>query len=579
MTSKRLRRIVGIFLTIHVFLVVVMAWTHSPNPDEVAHLPCGLAIWKQGRFDLYAVNPPLVRLTASFPLLFTKARLPDSVKDLPRQEFEFGDRFLALNQQNARRYFFYARLACVPFTILGGIVCFLWASALFGKAPGVAALVLWCFSPNVIAWGSTICPDLAATSLGLLASYLFWRWLKQPTFSRALYCGLALGLCELSKLTWIVLYGLWPVVWLLWMFCSGKPLKQYWSTGKSLVGILLLALYVTNAFYLFEGTFSKLGSYRFQSDFFNDLQRQNVLGLNLGELRLPVPKDYVIGIDTQKRDFESGRLDSYLLGQWSTQQGWWYYYLVGMLVKAPTGTIVLFVLASLVFLFKRGDETTNDLDVLVLLLPALELFIFVSSQTGFSRHFRYVLPVVPFLFIFSSSLFVPSVARKARQLPYALLLWSTISSMLVFPHSFSYFNEIAGGPNNGWRFLLDSSLDWQQDLYFLKAWQDKNPEKSPLFVDYYGDNAPNLFGIKTAGKPPGFSRFRHNADAQDNAAPYPSGWYAVSVHELLHYTNDYQYLRDREPVDKIGFSIYIYHIEGDKKKSTAVREDAGPIVQ
>ena len=134
-----------------------------------------------------------------------KARLPDSVKDLPLPEFEFGDRFLALNQQNARRYFFYARLACVPFTILGGIVCFLWASALFGKAPGVAALVLWCFSPNVIAWGSTICPDLAATSLGLLASYLFWRWLKQPTFSRALYCGLALGLCELSKLTWIVL--------------------------------------------------------------------------------------------------------------------------------------------------------------------------------------------------------------------------------------------------------------------------------------------------------------------------------------------------------------------------------------
>jgi 4-amino-4-deoxy-L-arabinose transferase-like glycosyltransferase len=61
-----------------------------------------------------------------------------------------------------------------------------------------------------------ITPDLGATSLGTLAAYLFWRWLQAPDSTRALVTGLALGLAELTKTSWIILLGLWPAIWLIW---------------------------------------------------------------------------------------------------------------------------------------------------------------------------------------------------------------------------------------------------------------------------------------------------------------------------------------------------------------------------
>ena len=43
---------------------------------------------------------------------------------------------------------------------------------------------------------------------------------------------------------------------------------------------------------------------------------------------------------------------------------------------------------------------------------------------------------------------------------------SVSSSLASYPHGLAYFNEAAGGPENGWRHMLGSSFDWGQDLYF-----------------------------------------------------------------------------------------------------------------
>ena len=42
--------------------------------------------------------------------------------------------------------------------------------------------------------------------------------------------------------------------------------------------------------------------------------------------------------------------------------------------------------------------------------------------------------------------------------------------MSVYPHFTAFFNRAAGGPANGPRYLLDSNLDWGQDVKKLKAW-------------------------------------------------------------------------------------------------------------
>jgi hypothetical protein len=50
----------------------------------------------------------------------------------------------------------------------------------------------------------------------------------------------------------------------------------------------------------------------------------------------------------------------------------------------------------------------------------------------------------------------------------ALACWLAVSSLSSHPHYLSYFNEIAGGPGNGWRWLLDSNIDWGQDDEYVR---------------------------------------------------------------------------------------------------------------
>ncbi len=59
----------------------------------------------------------------------------------------------------------------------------------------------------------------------------------------------------------------------------------------------------------------------------------------------------------------------------------------------------------------------------------------------------------------------------------------------IYPHSMSCFNELAGGPQNGDKYLLDSNLDWGQDVFYLKRWWEQHPEDAPLntlFTNSYG---------------------------------------------------------------------------------------------
>jgi hypothetical protein len=50
------------------------------------------------------------------------------------------------------------------------------------------------------------------------------------------------------------------------------------------------------------------------------------------------------------------------------------------------------------------------------------------------------------------------------------LLATAVSTLRAYPHQLAYFNEAAGGPENGWRHLLHSNLDWGQDLWLVKKW-------------------------------------------------------------------------------------------------------------
>ena len=61
--------------------------------------------------------------------------------------------------------------------------------------------------------------------------------------------------------------------------------------------------------------------------------------------------------------------------------------------------MLLLGLLALLISFFHLHPTPPRRDLLILLLPPLVILVAVSSKTGFSDHFRYVLPIFPFAFI------------------------------------------------------------------------------------------------------------------------------------------------------------------------------------
>lgn len=583
--------LVGVLLLTHAGLLAWMAARHAPTTDEPGYLVAGLSHLELGRFELGRVNPPLVRTVAAVPVAMAGVRTDWSKVDGrpgARAEWAIANQFLADNGDRSFWLFTLARWACIPFSLLGGWVCYRWARDLYGSASGLLALALWCTCPNVLGHAQLLTTDVGAAALAALACYAFWRWLLRPGWRAAVLAGLALGLAELTKTSLLVLYPLWPLTWATWRLGGRARPGEWGREAVQLAAVLALALVVLNAGYEFDGVLRPLGEYRFVS--------QALAGPDAGRtgnrfestwaagLPVPLPQHYLLGVDTQKVDFESN-LRSYLRGEWK-EGGWWYYYLYALAVKVPLGTWALLVLAAAMTL-RKPAANAGWWEEGILLSPAAVIFVLVSSQTGFTHHLKYVLPAFPFVFVWVSKVAHPHAFSRPqiRAVVGLLLLWVIVSSLRVYPHSLSYFNELAGGPERGHEHLHGSNLDWGQDLLYLKRWLNGHPEARPINLAYYGVTDPALAGI-TYTMPPRWPEPGATGPAADRG-PRP-GWYAVSANYLSGHRfpmhdgrggwfrptgHPFGYFQRFRPVARAGYSILIYHV--DLSEANRVRRELG----
>jgi hypothetical protein len=337
--------------------------------------------------------------------------------------------------------------------------------------------------------------------------------------------------------------------------------------------MLSITVYTINCGYLFEGTCLPLEGERFHSKMFTGcgtygmpVEANRFGGTWLERVPVPLPANMLSGIDKQRFDFERG-LPSYLRGEWSGC-GWWYYYLYALAIKMPLGTWWLVGLAVGVTIIGRGF-TASWRDEMVVLVPFAVILSFVSSQAGFSVHSRYVIPALPFLFVWTSKVarvFHASLVTKKRRLTVAAvvvlaLTWSIGSSLAIYPHSVAYFNELVGGPRHGAEHLLDSNIDWGQDLFYLRRWLDRHSDVRLDGLAYHGVYPVTTAGIPETPHPANGPEWEHRSSdrVDDQLGPRP-GWYALSVNYLHDCSRQYQYFLHFEPVAMAGYSIYIYHI-------------------
>ncbi len=584
MMSQRPNK-VGMLLTIlvvvHTALLVWASWVNSPTIDEIEWLPSGVVHWTTGRMDAATVrNPPHVGLVAAFPLLFvdfdtTAFESQGLVRDLLNE-------FFLKNGTRTFWLFTLARWACIPFSVVGLVFSFIWARDLYGARAGLLAATLWCFCPNILAHGHLVSHDVPAASFGLVAGYYFWRWLRNSTLGNTVVAGVSLGVALWTKMTLLVYLLIWPVAWWVWRRCQVEGLvthRQRFVDIAKMAVILFLAVDVLNLGYAFQGTFDRLGSFQFRSHALGGTVSRpanRFRGTMLEQVPVPLPRAYVQGIDLQRVGLEGGWpvQHSYLRGQWS-EQGWWYYYLYALAIKVPLGTWCLAILTlGYRFVKQNPTEGSRTRDELFLLAPAVVILLIASSSTV-TDHLRYILPCFPLAFIWISKIATASFSANPWFVRLATLAtaWTIGSCLWIGPHYLSYFNEVVGGPADAHFHLVSSNLEYGQDLLHLKQWYDKHPEARPLGITYnfIWPVDPQVAGIDyfvaPSGPPPDHS-IAAGSDAED-WGPRP-GWYAANVNAIrsdawparrtypeLSY---YGYFLNFQPVDRVGYSILIYHL-------------------
>jgi hypothetical protein len=109
--------------------------------------------------------------------------------------------------------------------------------------------------------------------------------------------------------------------------------------------------------------------------------------------------------------------------------------------------------------------------------------------------------------------------------------------------------------------LLDSNLDWGQDLKPLKHWMDAHHVEQ-INLGYFGTADPAYYGIHATPLlgSPAFLK-------SQVTEPHLPGYVAVSVQNLHGVwsrqatLNFYAPLLEREPTAVIGYSIHVYWVK------------------
>lgn len=617
----------------------------SPTIDEVIHLPAGISYWQTGKYRLYHHNPPLVKLLAAWPVL-GKVTPEEQLAlyqskywtDEPPNKAGIGHEFARLHATDYFELFTTARSVIPTFLVIGGLIVFVWSRSIYGDFGGLLSLCLWVLCPNLMAHGRLITTDVASAALGTGATYLFVRYCRTPTGKNAAYAGLALGIGLLTKFSLLVLVGLWPLIWLvrIWRDVPKNEQKSFVIKALPHIGIVTLAsMLVVNAGYGFEGTGRPLGKFEFYSRTLTRELPANKLRLHktssemldilgshrvnrfrgglLGYLPCPLPAEFMLGFDEQKidaegmparylrpndpsvRDSDTEGYPVYLNGV-VRGSGWWYYYPYAFLIKTPPGYLLLIASSLFALVLCKRNQNQWFEEIAMLVVP-VSMILAMTFLTDINIGLRYILPALPYLYIGCGRLAPWLAGIKNQRMRYASLLLVVLSvggagysNASVTPHYLAYFNVLGGGPEHGDEHLIDSNLDWGQDLVNLKAWLDTNAPGQPVGIAYFGQINPDIFRMRGTPidwyLPPARLGTMPTVPSGRASGTIKPGYYAVSAslaHGLPWRVYDasrwapfqadkraFDYFLKARPVAKIGWSIFIYKLDESTAKELEV---------
>jgi 4-amino-4-deoxy-L-arabinose transferase-like glycosyltransferase len=568
------------------YAMAVGAVSHkSVTFDEMAHLTAGYSYWADNDYRLQPENGNWPQRWAALPALMGGVQFP--TRDQPAwtlsNMYVIGDQFFYLVGNPADAMLWRSRAMVALLGVALGALVFAWTRRLVSPTGAWLSLLLFAFSPTLLAHGALVTSDMAAALFFTAAVAAIWLVLHRLTPWTLLGSAVVVAGVFLSKFSAPILVPIGLLMLAVRLAgrrpltiafgrrtieCAGRARQLAACLGVAAVHALVIWALIWASYGFRYAAFAAHTSGK--DAFMAPLAHEPGLVTTLVDTARQhhvLPEAYLYGFANTMQ--YSAQRSAFLNGQFSTT-GWWWFFPYAFAVKTtlPALGLGLLALAALVWRWRSdGDHGSWRRRVqasvyagtpLLVLLAVYWLFA-VTSRLNIGH--RHLLPTYPALCILAGGagfwierLFerAPQAARQtgtqrrkdkvqarrsaatagwitaAGWLTAALLAWHMVESIRISPNYLAYFNQLAGGPSQGYKHLADSSLDWGQDLPGLKQWLDSHglqpPASTRVYVSYFGTGRPEYYGIE-ATQLAGFLDRR----PQQHPDPLGGGIYCISA--------------------------------------------------
>jgi 4-amino-4-deoxy-L-arabinose transferase-like glycosyltransferase len=558
-------------------LCVAGSWGHSATYDEPYHLGAGVARLTQRDHRLAPDHPPLAQELAALAAL---PRIPAdklALADLPENSradaYAYGRHVLfegSREQGDAALH--RARAAIALLAAAGVVLVWFAARTLLGEGAARLAALLLLLDPAWLAHGGLVTTDMAAAAsfLAVVVAAAFAFAPAAGATSAALRTtlfALALAALFLSKFSALLALPVVAVVALASIVLAGRGRRSRatWRAGVTLFAAAVVTIAGIWAAYGFRWSAvpdparddpAFLAAQEFGGTEPGFAQMLAPKGESPSPLRAPLtflrahrllPEAYVWGM--AQTWYTTRRRSSFFCGELG-ETGRVAYFPVAFLLKTPLALQLLGLggaIALLLRLRRRGapapvaaatrerDAATGASERRMLQVGGFAFVaVYGASSLAASINIghRHLLPLEPWLAILAACCWPAPRAAASASAPASrrwrglacvgALAWLGGSDAAAFPQWLAYFHELAGGAIGGRRFLLDSNVDWGQDLARLARWQQ---ERGVATVDLarFGTAPPAFYGVH-ARELPSMQPF-----GGEPAHPFESGVYVIAA--------------------------------------------------
>ncbi|MFJ5997112.1 ArnT family glycosyltransferase [Streptomyces sp. NPDC092370] len=518
--------LVTVLLAQMAFAMVTTAVRQTPTIDEPVYVGAAAQYVREHRLRHNPEHPPLGKLVIGAGVALAD---PKAHPDVAGDQGASGRHLLYESGNDPWRLMLWARLPVIALTLSFGLVVFAFARELAGPAGALAALALYCFSPDVIAHGSLATLDVPAAGFVLTSAWLLWRARRRPRLYVPL-AGVASGAALATKMSAL------PTVPVL-MVLAGVSVWQASAGGRRLLravaGAVLVALAATALVW---------ATYLMVDPRLRWTPEQHVPVVHglpgLLVATMPFPEAYRDGMRVQF-GLENRPWQGFLFGR-RYDGSLWYYLPAALLVKTPLGVLALWAVGVGAVIAVRRLRPAAPY-----VLAAPLVLLVAAMQTARDLGTRYAVFLPLFLAVAAGCALV--VRRRWVSVGVAVLVaFAAVSSVRAYPYYLPYSNEAFGGPGRTREWLHDSNVDWGQDLGRLAERLRDRYSGERVWLVYKGSGVPSFYGIRASDPLRVPAReVRGLLVVSDSAAAKATGRLAGL-------------LRGSRPVDDVGHSITVY---------------------